>query len=64
MIKSGCIHTESLCPVVFSQGKLADSHESKELSSLEQDLVSEQLIQPNSGWNLQTKPFGKKFENL
>lgn len=54
MTKSGCNHTESLCPAVFSQDIWVDSHESKGLSWAEQDLASEPLIQLNSILSLQT----------
>ena len=56
MIKSGCNHTESLCPAVSSQDILVDSRENKGLSWAVQDLVSEPLIQLNSIPSLQTVP--------
>ena len=60
MIKSGCSHTESLCPAVSSQDIRVDSRENKGLSWAEQDLASEPLIQLNSILNLQTVPLKKQ----
>lgn len=60
MIKSGCSHTESLCPAVFSQDIWVDSHESKGLSWAEQDQASVPLIQLNSILSLQTVLYENK----
>ena len=60
MIKSGCSHTESLCPAVSSQDIWVDSHENRGLSWAVPDLALELLIQLNSILNLQTVPFKNK----